>query len=291
MALHTSAAPLGIISTMSVQIVTDSGSDITPELAASLGVTVVPLRVLLGGKEYRDGVDLTPDAFYRKLREVKELPKTSQPTPHDLEAAYRAAAQRGPVVGIHLSSALSGTFQGAAMAVRSVDPSIRLVDSRSGSGGEALLVLEAVRLSREGAGPDEIVERVERMRLKGETLVALNTLENAVRGGRVSPIAGAAATLLGIKPIVHVTDDGRVEPLDRVRGRGRALQRLLDLAAERRTDWRDARVCVAHGGAEPDARAFADQVRERFDPREVTILPIGATIGTYSAEGAILFSF
>lgn len=276
---------------MTVQIVTDSGSDITPEMAEALGVTVVPLRVLLGGKEYRDGVDLTPAAFYQNLREVKELPKTSQPTPFDMQAAYRAAAQRGPVVGIHLSAALSGTYQGAVMAAREVDPGIQVVDSKTGSGGQAILVMEALRLAREGASQAEIVAHVARRRQQGHVLVALNTLENAIRGGRVTPLAGLAASLLGIKPIVYVTDRGTVETLDKVRGRTKALQRLLDLAAERRRDWSDALVVVAHGAAEQEAKEFAAQVEERFHPREIRLMEIHATIGTYSAEGAVLFSF
>ncbi len=276
---------------MTVQIVTDSGSDLTPELAAALGVVVAPLRVLLGGTEYRDGVDLTPAAFYQKMRENKELPKTSQPTPPDLEAAYRTAAAKGSVVGIHLSSALSGSYQGAIMAARAVDPTIPIVDSKTGSGGLALLVMEAVRFARKGASPAEIVQRVEQMRPTSRTLVALNTLENAVKGGRVSPVTGIAASLLGVKPIVHVTDQGRVEQLDRARGRARSLQRLLDLAGDMRRDWSGARVCIAHGHVPEEAEAFAQEVKERFAPAEVTLLEIGATIGTYAAEGAILLSF
>lgn len=276
---------------MTVQIVTDSSSDITPELAAALGVAVVPLRVLLGGKEYRDGVDLSPSAFYEKLRESKELPMTSQPAPQDLQTAYGAAREKGPVVGIHLSSALSGTYQGAVLAGLEVDPTIPIIDSLTGSGGLGLLVMEAVRLAREGASQGQIVERIERMKLQTRTLVALNTLENAIRGGRVNPLVGFAATVLGVKPIVHVTAEGKVEPLDKVRGRARSLQRLLDLAAERRKEWAGARVFIAHGGAEEEAKGFAALVRERFNPGQITIAPIGATIGTYAAEGAILFSF
>ncbi|HWI65525.1 MAG TPA: DegV family protein [Symbiobacteriaceae bacterium] len=276
---------------MTVQIVTDSGSDLTPELAAANGITVVPLQVLIDGTSYRDGVDLTPEMFYAKLRTAKKLPQTSQPTPHDVVTAYRSAAEKGPVIGVHLSSALSGTWQTATMAARTVSDKIRVFDTLTGSGGVALMALRAAEAARNGATAAEIWALLESWRSQTYTLVALNTLENAVKGGRVSPLAGMAAALLHVKPIVQVTRAGKVEPIDRVRGRAKALDRVLDLAAEFRKDWSGARVVVAHGGCLGDAAAFAEKVRARFAPAEILPLEIGATIGTYAAEGAILLSF
>lgn len=276
---------------MTVQILTDSGCDVTPELAAAHGITVIPLQVLINGETYRDGVDLTPDEFYAKMRGGKELPKTSLPTLHDIQEAYKAALARGPVLGVHLSSALSGTWQTVTMTARAISESIHTFDTLSGSGGSLLQVLEAARMAREGASVEQILARLEVMRGETHTLVALNTLENAVKGGRVSPLAGMAASLLGIKPIVHVSREGKVVPIDKVRGRTKALDRVLEIAAERCSNWKDRMVVVAHGSALADAEAFAKRVRERFNPKEIITVPIGATIGTYSAEGAILFSF
>ena len=276
---------------MTVQIVSDSGCDVTPELAAAHGITVIPLQVLINGETYRDGVDLTPDEFYAKMRGGKELPKTSLPTPHDIIEAYKAAVARGPVLGIHLSSALSGTWQTVTMTARSISESIQTFDTLHGSGGSLLQVLEGARMAREGASVEQILARLEAMRAETHTLVALNTLENAVKGGRVSPLAGMAASLLGIKPIVHVSREGKVVPIDKVRGRTKALDRVLEIAAERCSSWKERLVVVAHGNALADAEAFAKRVRERFSPKEIIIVPIGATIGTYSAEGAILLSF
>lgn len=276
---------------MRVQIVTDSGSDMTRELAEANGVTVVPLHVLIGGQTYRDGVDLTAEQFYQKMREHRELPKTSQPTPHELMAAYQEAGQYGPVIGIHLSSALSGTCHSAMMASRQLGDTVTVFDSLTGSGATMLMALEAAKLALAGAGLLEILQKLEQMRTQTRTFVALNTLENAVRGGRVKPLAGMAASLLGIKPIVHVTPEGKVESVDKVRGRAKALDRLLELAAECRQDWADRLAVVAHGNCLAEAEAFAQRVAERFHPRDVLIVPIGATIGTYAAEGAILLGF
>jgi DegV family protein with EDD domain len=276
---------------MTVQIVTDTASDLAPSQAAAANVTIVPLQVLIGGHNYRDRFELQPERFYALMREHKDLPKTSLPAPSEMMAAYKDALARGPVLGIHVSSALSGTYQGAVIAAQSVSGQIRVFDTLNGSGGTALMVLEAARMAREGASIDAIWQRLEQMRSEMKTLVALHTLENAVRGGRVSPLAGMAAKLLHVKPVVHVDKEGKVVPIDRVRGWTKALDRLLDMAAEIRHDWQDRVVAVAHGNARAEAEAFAQRVRERFSPKEVLFLEIGAAIGTYSAEGAILFSF
>jgi DegV family protein with EDD domain len=276
---------------LTVQLITDSGADLTPEQAAACGVIVVPLQVEIDQQHFRDGVDLTPEQFYDRMRTARHLPKTSQPTPHALQAAYREALERGPVIGIHVSSALSGTWQSAAMAARELTGSIQVFDSRTGSGGMAMMVMEAAAMARDGAGTAQIIRRLEAMRAETRTAVALNTLENAVKGGRVSPLAGMAAMLLGVKPIITVLPDGSVSVADRVRGRARALDRLLEMAAAERSDWPGRRVAVAHGNCPADAEAFAARVRERFGPKELVMMPIGATIGSHAAEGAILFSY
>jgi DegV family protein with EDD domain len=276
---------------MTIQIVTDSGSDLPQALARRYGITVVPLQVLVGGKTYRDGVDLAPSDFYRKMREARELPKTSQPAPHDLMTAYQAALTKGPVIGVHVSAALSGTFQTATMVARGISDAIQIFNSKTGSGGQSLMAIETAEMARTGAGVTDILQRLEQRRAESRTLVLLHTLENAVRGGRVSPLAGMAANLLGIKPIVTVTPEGTVVPVDKVRGRTRAMERLLEMAAAEGRDLSGRTVAVAHGGCPEEAEAFAARVRERLGPREVLMLEIGATIGAYAAEGALLLSF
>ncbi|MGE5675855.1 MAG: DegV family protein [Mycobacterium leprae] len=276
---------------MTVQIVTDSSADLPPGFAAEHGVTVVPLQVLIEGVNYKDGVDLTPEQFYEKMRASKKLPQTAQPCPHDMQVAYEAAARKGPVIGVHLSSALSGTYQTAVSIARSISPSIRVFDSLTGSGGLARLIREAVHMAGAGASAEEIENRCRELRGPSRTVVLLNTLENAIKGGRVNPLAGMAAGVLGIKAIVYVNDAGAVEVIDKVRGRGRALARLLDMAAESAGDWHDRVVAVCHGLVPEEAEAFAAQVRARFHPKEIIMSTISATIGTYAAEGAILFSY
>lgn len=275
---------------MTVQIVTDSASDIPQALAEQYGIRVAPLHVQFGDESYADGRTITHEQFYKKMRESSALPKTSQPTPHDMMACYGEALQHGPVIGIHVSSKLSGTYQTAVMTAGMVHQSITVFDSLSGSGGLARMAVLAARMAQAGATVPEILAELEHLKATTEVMVGLNTLENAVKGGRVSPLAGFAATLLGVKPIVHVRD-GLVIPFDKVRGRGRMLDRMLEVAAERCKDWSGRQVWVNHGLAEAEAEALAERVRQRFQPKELFVGQIGAAIGTYSAEGAILLSF
>lgn len=275
---------------MTVQIVTDSASDMDLELAAQYGIRIAPLHVQFGDETYSDGRTISPALFYQKMRAAKELPKTSQPTPHDMMAAYQEAMQAGPVIGIHVSSKLSGTYQTAVMSAGMVHQSIEVFDSLSGSGGLTIMAVRAAEMAKAGATVKEILAELEQLRARTEVMVGLNTLENAVKGGRVSPLAGFAATLLGVKPIVHVKG-GLVIPFDKVRGRARMIDRMLEVAAERCQDWSNRLVCVNHGLAEAEAQALAERVRQQFRPKEVRIGVIGAAIGTYAAEGAIALCF
>lgn len=275
---------------MTVQIVTDSASDMPPELAAQYGIRIAPLHVQFGDETYADGRTITPELFYQKMRASKELPKTSQPTPHDMMAAYQEALQAGPVIGIHVSSRLSGTYQTAVMTAGMVHQSIEVFDSLSGSGGLTIMAITAAQMAQAGATVKEILADLEQMRARTEVLVGLNTLENAVKGGRVSPLAGFAATLLGVKPLVNVKE-GSVIPFDKVRGRGRMIDRLVEVAAERCQDWSNRTVWVNHGLAEAEALALAERIRQQLRPKAVHVGVIGAAIGTYAAEGALLVAF
>jgi DegV family protein with EDD domain len=274
---------------MTVQIITDSGSDLSPTLIGSHAITVVPLQVLIDGQTYLDGQDLSTTEFYAKMKAAPSLPKTSQPTPHALEEAYRTARERGPVIGIHLSGALSGTWQTATMVAKRLDGDIPVIDSRTGSGALCLMVLEAARMAAAGAGVDAIVRRVEEMHAQTYTLVMMNTLENAVKGGRVTAMAGMVGALLGIKPIVQMTRQGKVETVDKVRGRQRSIDRVLEIAGSWGIDWTERQIVIGHGACLEEATKLGIRAKERFAPKEILLLEIGATIGTYAAEGALLF--
>jgi DegV family protein with EDD domain len=277
---------------MAVQLVTDSGSDIPPHLAGRYGITVVPLYVTVGGREYRDGADLQPEEFYRKMKEAPELPRTATPSPHDLQAAYQSAGRDGDVLGIHLSSALSGTYQAALLAAgNGAAGRVAVIDSLTGSAGQALLVLEAAEKAQSGTGLDELAEWAKNLAPRIRTLALVENLENAVKGGRVSRVAGLAAEVLDIKQLLHVTSRGKVEQLERVRGRRRAMRRLVELAAEEAKVGGPHLVVIGHSVCEGEANRLAEEVRESIKPRRVDVVPVGATIGTYAGPGALVLAY
>lgn len=273
---------------MAVQVVTDSGSDLPPDLAARHGISVVPLHVSMGGKEYRDGVELQPDRFYELMKQYPDLPQTSTPSPQEMAEAYRRAGQEGAVLGLHLSSALSGTYQTAVIASRGMEQ-VSVIDSLNGSSGQALLALEAAEKARVGASLSELSAWVRLLVRRVRTLALVDRLENAVKGGRISRVAGLAAEVLDIKPLLHVTDAGKVEQLEKIRGRRKALRRMVELAEAEGVPGR--LIVIGHALSPEDADYLTGEVRKRLEPKEVVVVPMGATIGTYAGQGAITLSY
>ena len=263
-----------------VHIVTDSSCDLTADEAEHLGVDIVPLSIRFGDQEFTDRVDLSVDEFYKRLNEAVELPETAAPAPGAFEQVFRRAAENGAdaVVCINLSSDLSATIQSAQNGARAVTDviDVRVVDSRSITGGLGSQVIAAAESARDGVGADDIVSMVEDMAARTHVLGALDTLENLKKGGRVGGAQALLGTLLSIKPLIDVST-GRVEEAGRARTRKKALRwladRLLDQPAVER-------LSVCHGEA-PDLEEFLDLLAPRFPRDEIRIALIGAVIGTH----------
>ncbi len=270
--------------TRPVHIVTDSTSDIPSEVLQGLPVTVVPLKVEIKGKAYRDLIDLTREEFLEHLRSG-EMPKTSQPSVGEFQTVYSDLVNRGfDVVSIHLSSKLSGTFNAASTAARNVSMDrISLIDSGSVSIGTGMLVLEAADLIRNGNAGDEIVARVARRAKDIWVVAAFETLENLRRGGRIGPTAAFLGSALQIKPIIQILD-GEILPLERVRTSRRVLERLLALATEQAPF---DRLAVMHLGAPDGAARVAEQLRTIQADLDVMIGQMGTVVGTYGGPGII----
>lgn len=276
---------------MTVQVVTDSGSDLPPDLAQRSGITVVPLHVTIGESEYRDGSDLEPQAFYALMQQERNLPLTSTPSPQEMSDVYRQASSRGPVLGVHLSSALSSTYQTAVLASRTLKGPVTVVNSLTGSAGLALLALEAAEKARDGMGLDELTSWVRLLVPRVRTVALVQNLENAVKGGRVPRVAGLAAEVLDVKPILEVTKAGKLEILERVRGRRRALRRLVEMAIAEGGTGSPQLVVIGQSICPEEAHRLAETVWEQMSPRRVEVVPIGAAIGTYAGPGALVLAF
>lgn len=279
-----------------VKIMTDSAADLPMEIVRQYHITVIPMLISFPEKTYADGVDLTPDQFYQMLKTTPRLPVTSQPSPQDFIDAFQPEMEQGTtIISISLSSGLSGTFDSARLASEALDvpcERIHLIDSLGASSGQGLLVLLAARLAAEGRQPEEIVTAVNDARRRLVHVFTLDTMENLVKGGRISKAKGAIGDLLNIKPVLYIGDDGKIDVKDKVRGRKKALRYLTETMYSEVNANAYGLFAVSHANSPNDAEEVAESIRQRFPGSTVVVGEIGATIGTHTGEGCIaLFYF
>lgn len=276
-----------------VAVVTDSCACIPENMARELSILTVPLTIRFGAESFLDGVELSAQRFYQKLRQCRELPKTSQPTPDQFLAVFQEAARKAKsILCITMSGALSGTVNAARVASSMVgNATVEVVDSLNATFSEGLLVLEAARQAARGLGLEEIVARVLSLRPRVYLFGALDTLEYLVKGGRVGKAAALAGSLLQIKPIVTVDRDGEVAAVAKVRTLPKALERIRELVAERIGPGERLHAGIIHADAPEMAEVLGEEVRTRFDCAELHYTLASPVIGTYTGPGAVGVTF
>lgn len=271
-----------------IKIVTDSTADLPADLVQQHGIHVIPLKVLFGDKTYREGIDLGNQEFYRMLAEAKTPPTTSQPSVGEFFDLYSELSKDGhEIISIHLSSKLSGTISSAQSAKEMLpDAKITIIDSASIAMGLGLMVLTAARAVAEGKTTAEIVAAVEKMIPAMNVVFVVDTLEYLQKGGRIGGAAALVGTLLKVKPILCLKD-GRVEPLDKVRSKRKALARLLEVVEERMGPGTPVRMAVLHAEVPDEARELEQEVRARFNCTELYFSEVGPVIGTHAGPGVV----
>ena len=270
---------------MAVRVVTDSTSDIPPELAKELDISVVPLTVQFGDKSFLDGVDITPDQFFQWLTESPQLPTTSQPSPGAFLDVYRGLLEaEHQVVSIHISDNLSGTLNSARQAKEQLgDAPVEIVDSRQAAISLGLVVIATARAAKNGASYEE-TQAVARQALGQVQLFALlETLEYLRKGGRIGKVRGFIGTLLHVRPIITVTD-GIVHSVISVRSRAQGIRYMLTLAEERSPLLQAA---VFYSTTPDEAEELAEQVRPMVSDGNVIIGRVGPVIGTHVGPGTV----
>jgi len=272
-----------------VGIVCDSTCDLGPEWLAEHDVVMVPLKVLFGDTTYLDWIDLTPEAFYEKLSTSPVLPKTSQPSPADFAAVYAALAEQGceEIVSIHLTAALSGTFESATLAAASSSVPVRVVDTHTVSAGLALVLQSALDARDAGRDAAAIEASARHVVDNSQLLFALDTLDYLVKGGRAGKAQGLAASLLNIKPVLTFNQEGTIEPFKKVKGTKKAIAEIAGRIAEASKD-HPVRVSILHSVAPQ----LADNLKAEIDASGADyelmhITSVGAVIGTYAGPGAV----
>jgi DegV family protein with EDD domain len=275
-----------------VVVVTDSSAYIPEQALGDLSIPVIPLWVIWGEEHLRDGVDIDPPTFYRRLRSAQTFPTTSQPSAGEFEDFFRQVGSGADaVVGVFLTSKLSGTVANAQAAqARLADLTIRVVDALSTSMGLGFIVLAAARAAAAGKSLDEVVAAAEAMRDRVHLLFAVDTLEYLHRGGRIGGAKWLMGTALNIKPLLHLTD-GTIEPLAQVRSKHKAIARMLEVAEERLGGKRMAEVAVLDVDSPEEGDAVAEQVRERFGISTIYRTAVSPAIGTHAGPGTVGIAF
>ena len=273
-----------------IALVTDSTACLSPETAAGLGVTAVPLEVIIRGAPHSEADPETGALLVAALR-GHETATTSRPSPEDFAAAYRAAAEAGAqgVVSLHISAELSATLESAELAARDAPIPVRVLDSRTIGMALGFAVLGAAEAGRDGEHDlDAVADIAAQRSATASAFFYVDTLEYLRRGGRIGSARALLGSALAMKPLLHVAD-GRVEPLEKVRTSAKAIARLEEIAAERAGgDGSSVEIAVQHLDAAERADALAARLRERLPGLEgITVCEVGAVIGAHVGPGVL----
>jgi len=281
-----------------VRIVTDSTCDLPREVAMRNRIHVVPLSVVVGEAIYKDGVDLTPGAFYKLLQSKRQpFPRTSPPTMGEFLTHYRLIAGQRDVVSIHISEKMSQTVVNAKAAaehgrteLQQSRPggalALEVLDSSQASIGLGVMAVLAARLAERGLSAAEVRSRIEGMRPRFHLLFVVDTLEYLARGGRIGTARAAFGSLLGIKPILGLVD-GEVVPIDKVRGGKAAQPRLVELFKKRVDPAKPVIAGVGHASAPVWADRLRTLLRESFTVSEIIDVEIGPAVGAHVGPGCV----
>jgi DegV family protein with EDD domain len=272
-----------------VAVVTDSASDMDPGRAAALGIAIVPLIVNFGSETYSSGVNLSTEDFWTRMTAPDApFPTTAACSPGDFQTTYQRAFDEGAeaIVSVHVAGTLSGTIKAAQIgAAMFKDSEIHVIDSMSASMGEGMLAEKAVQMAADGASAAEIAQTINRRREDLQVYLALETLEYLKRGGRISGAQAAIGTLLSVKPIIEIKD-GKVETAERVRTRGKAREKLVELLTVRPME----RLSILHttnAGVEEFVEQLLPRVPGGIDRSKVTIDTVGPSVGPHLGPGCV----
>jgi DegV family protein with EDD domain len=277
-----------------VAVVTDSTAYIPDEALGGLDIPVIPLWLIWDEDRYRDGVDIDPGAFYRRLRERDTIPSTSQPSVGEFIEFYRRVAEEKEtetIVGAYISSKISGTVASAEAAAAQVpELNITVIDSLSTSMGLGFVALAAARAAATGGSVEEIVAAADSVRERLTVLFAVDTLEYLHKGGRIGGAKRFLGTVLNIKPLLHL-NNGCVEPLCQVRTKRRVIAEMLDTAEECLNGKPMAEVAIIDVDNREERDMVAKEVRERFNVSTVYQTTVSPAIGTHAGPGTVGMGF
>lgn len=275
-----------------IKLITDISCDLPIDIINKYKINIVSLNISFGEETFVSGIDIDNKTFYKKMREMEELPKTACPSPERFMQAYEGEEE--VVLVMTLTSKLSATYSTAVLAKDMFEQEIgnkdiRVIDTETGSIGAGLLVVEAAKLINEGKNIGEIVAEIEKLKEKLVFFGTLETLENAIKGGRINPLAGKIVNALNFKVIIQVTD-GVVKPVDKARGEGNSIKKVIEKVNKNMVDTNYDTLAIGHANCIEKALRVKELMEEKYEFKNVIISEVGSAMGTYTSEGAILLS-
>ena len=277
-----------------IRIIIEGSTDFPKNLLDEMGVKVVGINVAFGEQNYIGGVEIDEETFYKRMKEEKNLPKTSSPSPDRFIELFDC--EEDEILIITLTSKLSSTYSSAVLAKNmylenhpETNKKIEVIDSLSGSIGVGLMVHKACQLAKQGKSLDEVVYYIENIKKDIVFYGALDTLENAIKGGRVNPIAGKLINALNFKVIIEISE-GLVKPVDKARGEGNSMKKLFERVKENVHDVETKTLVIGHSNCEDKANKIAKHIEDNYEFEKIIVSSIGPVMGTYTSEGAILIA-
>jgi DegV family protein with EDD domain len=280
---------------MSVKIMADSACDLPMSFYEENDAILFPLKVQIDGNEYEDLKTIQPKEVYDQIR-AGNLPKTSQASPAGFKDVFTELAKnKQDGIYIAFSSELSGTYQTAVMIAEQVkeeypDFNLSIIDTKCASLGQGLVVMEAVRLAKTNASKEEILEAVQFLSEHMEHLFTVDDLDHLAKGGRVSKASAFVGGLLNIKPLLNV-EDGKLVPLEKIRGKKKLLRRIVEVMQERGEGFENQIVGISHADDFETAAEMKKIILDELKAKDVTITSIGAAVGSHTGPGTIAIFF
>ena len=273
-------------------IVTDSTVDLPESMLEEQGIPVLQLNYVLDGKTYEDRKGLSGKEFFNKLREGS-MPTTSQVNPEQAKEFFEPFVKAGKnILCIGFSSGLSGTYNSERIAAEELseeypDAKIIVIDSLCASMGQGLLLVKALKKQREGMTLEELAQWLEENKLHICHNVTVDDLNHLYRGGRISKTTAVLGTLVQIKPIIHMNDEGKLIVIGKERGRKKALNTIVDMMGKQMEGYENDLVMVTHGDCLEDAEYVKSQIQKKYGIQDVVINGIGTVIGTHTGPGVV----
>jgi DegV family protein with EDD domain len=270
-----------------VKIISDSASDISPQIVKDLNITIVPLKVNFGERVYKDFYDLSSDEFFMMMKKTDVMPKTSMVSPSEWKEVFKKESEQYDcVICFTLSSNASGTYQSALLAKEELGSgNVEIIDSNSLSYGYGIAVVEAAKMALNGEEKSEIIKAFTNFMKNIDVYFIVDSLENLRKGGRINLSQAILGTLLDIKPLLTI-ENGLVVPVAKIRGKKNIVNKMIKIFKERGYA-ENCKIAIAHGLMPKLKDEMKEKIIEVFKPREISETKVGSVIGTHAGPGVI----